>query len=111
MGRNGGENVSNHDLGISVGGGLGLVMLVNTWSVVWRVQKRVITWTRAAAEQGKPMPAEAERMMRWGVLTARGSLWLWFSMLFFLGAASHFPVFSHVGRWKKRKKIHNGGPQ
>src|SRR6266478_6619842 len=95
---NGGENVSNQHLAISVGGGLGLVMLVNTWSVVWRVQKRLITWTRAAAEQGTPMPAEAERMMRWGFLTARVSMWLSFPMLFFMGAASHYPFLSTVAR-------------
>src|SRR5216683_1772228 len=47
---NGGERVSNQHLAISVGGGLGLVMLLNTWGVVWRVQKRLIAWTRAAAE-------------------------------------------------------------
>src|SRR6266699_3462336 len=39
---NGGPNVSNPHLAISVGVGLGLVMLLNTWGVVWRVQKRLI---------------------------------------------------------------------
>ncbi len=95
---NGGENVSNQHLAISVGGGLGLVMLLNTWGVVWRVQKRLIGWTRAAAEQGTPMPTEAERMMRWGFLTARVSMWLSFPMLFFMGAASHYPFLSTVVR-------------
>ena len=95
---NGGENVSNQHLAISVGGGLGLVMLLNTWGVVWRVQKRLIGWTRSAAEHGTPMPAEAERMMRWGFLTARVSMWLSFPMLFFMGAASHYPFLSTVAR-------------
>lgn len=95
---NGGPEVSNRHLAISVGGGLGLVMLLNTWGVVWRVQKRLIAWMRAAAEQGAPMPAEAERMMRWGFLTARASLWLSFPMLFFMGAASHYPFLSTVAR-------------
>ena len=95
---NGGEHVSNGHLAISVGGGLGLVMLINTWGVVWRVQKRLIAWTRAAAEQGTPMPLEAERMMRWGLLTARTSLWLSFPMLFFMGASSHYPFLSTVAR-------------
>jgi uncharacterized membrane protein len=95
---NGREHASNGHLAISVGGGLGLVMLINTWGVVWRVQKRLIAWTRAAAEQGTPMPPEAERMMRWGFLTARTSLWLSFPMLFFMGAASHYPFLSTVAR-------------
>jgi uncharacterized membrane protein len=95
---NGGPDSSNQHLAISVGGGLGLVMLINTWGVVWRVQKRLIAWTRAAAEQGTPMPPEAERMMRWGFLTARVSFWLSFPMLFFMGAASHYPFLSTVAR-------------
>jgi uncharacterized membrane protein len=98
MALNGGANVSNAHLAISVGGGLGLVMLLNTWGVVWRVQKKLITWARAAAEQGAPMPPEAERLMRWGFLTARVSFWLSFPMLFFMAAASHYPFLSTVAR-------------
>src|SRR2546429_6965126 len=94
---NGGPNVSNAHLSISVGGGLGLVMLLNTWGVVWRVQKRLIAWTGAAAG-GTPMPAEAERLMHWGFITARVSLWLSFPMLFFMGAASHYPFLSSVAK-------------
>jgi uncharacterized membrane protein len=95
---NGGPQVSNPHLAISVGGGLGLVMLLNTWGVVWRVQKRLIAWSRASVEQNVPMPAEAERLMRWNYLTARTSFWLSFPMLFFMGAASHYPFLSVVAR-------------
>jgi hypothetical protein len=73
MALNGGANVSNAHLAISVGGGLGLVMLLNTWGVVWRVQ-------------------------RWGFLTARVSFWLSFPMLFFMAAASHYPFLSTIAR-------------
>jgi hypothetical protein len=58
------------------------------------VQKRLIAWTRTSAEQGVPMPPEAERLMRWNYLTARTSFWLSFPMLFFMGAASHYPFLS-----------------
>jgi uncharacterized membrane protein len=95
---NGGPTVSNAHLAISVGGGLGLVMLLNTWGVVWRVQKKLIVWTRAAAEQGASMPPETERLMRWNYLTARTSFWLSFPMLFFMGAASHYPFLSTIAR-------------
>jgi uncharacterized membrane protein len=95
---NGGPNSSNQHLAISVGGGLGLVMLLNTWGVVWRVQKRLIAATRASAEQGTPLPPEAAHLMRWGFLTARTSFWLSFPMLFFMGAASHYPFLSTVAR-------------
>jgi uncharacterized membrane protein len=95
---NGGANVSNAHLAISVGGGLGLVMLLNTWGVVWRVQKKLIKWARASAEQGVSMPPEAERLMRWNFLTARVSFWLSFPMLFFMAAASHYPFLSTMAR-------------
>jgi uncharacterized membrane protein len=95
---NGGPSVSNAHLAISVGGGLGLVMLLNTWGVVWRVQKKLIAWTRAAAEQGAALPPETERLMRWNYLTARTSFWLSFPMLFFMGAASHYPFLSTIAR-------------
>jgi uncharacterized membrane protein len=95
---NSGPQASNSRLAISVGGGLGLIMLLNTWGVVWRVQKRLIAWTRAAAEQGTPLPPEAERLMRWNFLTARVSFWLTFPMLFFMGASSHYPFLSSVAK-------------
>jgi len=95
---NGGPHVSNAHLAISVGGGFGFVMLLNTWGVVWRVHKRLIAWARTSGEQGVPMPPEAERLMRWNFLTARTSFWLSFPMLFFMGAASHYPFLSTLGR-------------
>ena len=98
MSLNGGPTVSSAHLAISIGGGLGLVMLLNTWGVVWRVQKRLIRWARASAEQGVPMPPEAERMMRWSFLTARVSFWLSFPMLFFMAAASHYPFLGTLPR-------------
>jgi uncharacterized membrane protein len=87
---------SNSHLSISVGGGLGLLMLLNTWGVVWRVQKRLIEWTRLFAEHGTPMPPEAERMARWGFIASRVGFWFSFPMLFFMGAADHFPFLSSI---------------
>jgi len=95
---NGGPDSSNQHLAISVGGGLGLIMLLNTWAVVWRVQKRLIAATRAAAEQGTPMPPEAAEWMRWGFLASRTGFWLSFPMLFFMGAASHYPFLGTAAR-------------
>jgi uncharacterized membrane protein len=95
---NDGPLVSNAHLCIAVGGGIGFLMLMNTWGVVWRVQKRLIAWTRASVEQGTPMPAEAERLARWGFLASRVGFWLSFPMLFFMGAAEHYPFLSSVTR-------------
>lgn len=90
---NEGPTSTSAHLAIAIGGGLGFVMLMNTWGIVWRCQKRLIAWTRAANEQGTPMPPEAEYLMRWTFLAARTGLWLSFPMLFLMGAASHYPIF------------------
>jgi uncharacterized membrane protein len=87
---------SNSHLAISVGGGIGFLMLLNTWGVVWRVQKKLIAWTRASAENGTPMPPEAARLARWGFLASRVGFWLSFPMLFFMGAADHYPFLSSI---------------
>jgi uncharacterized membrane protein len=87
---------SNSHLSISIGGGIGLLMLLNTWGVVWRMQKRLIAWTRATAEKGTTMPPEAERMARHAFLASRVGFWLSFPMLFFMGAAEHYPFLSSI---------------
>jgi uncharacterized membrane protein len=83
----------NTVLAIGIGGGIGWVMLLNVWGVVWRIQKRLIAWTKANAEFGTPMPPKAPGMARQAFLTARISGWLTLPLLFFMGAASHYPMF------------------
>lgn len=89
---------SNSHLSISVGGGLGLLMLLNAWGVVWRAQKRLIAWTRASVEQGSAMPPEAERLARWAFNASRVAFWLSFPMLFFMAAAEHYPFLSSIAK-------------
>jgi len=93
---NGGPQSSNSHLSISVGGGLGLVMLLNAWGIVWRVQKRLIAWTRASVENGTPMPPEAGRLQAWSTFASRTAFWLSFPMLFLMGAADHYPFLSSI---------------
>ena len=93
---NAGPQSSNGHLSISIGGGLGLILLMNAWGVVWRVQKRLIVWTRASVEQGTSMPPEAARLARWAFLASRAAFWLSFPMLFFMGAADHYPFLSSI---------------
>ena len=89
---NSGPASSNAHLSIAIGGGIGLLLLLNVWGIVWRAQKRLIAWTRASAEEGAAMPAEAARLARWAFLASRVGFWLSFPMLFFMGAASHLPI-------------------
>ncbi len=84
---------SNRLLSIGIGGGLGWMMMLNAWGVVWRIQKRLIAWTKANAENGTPMPEQAQRMARISFLTARANAYLSIPMLFFMAASSHYPMF------------------
>ena len=84
---------SNRLLSIGIGGGIGWVMLLNVWGVIWRIQKRLILWTRDNAANGTPMPEKAKAMARQAFLVSRANAYLSIVMLFFMGAASHYPMF------------------
>ena len=84
---------SNRLLAIGIGGGIGWVMLLNVWGVIWRIQKRMIQWTRDNAANGTPMPDKAKGMARQAFLASRANAFLSVIMLFFMGAASHYPMF------------------
>ena len=84
---------SNRLLSIGIGGGIGWVMLFNVWGVIWRIQKRIIQWTRDNATNGTPIPDKAKSMARQAFLASRANAWLSVAMLFFMGTASHYPVF------------------
>lgn len=95
---NASPDASNAHLSISIGGGLGLIMMFNVWGIVWRAQKQLIQWNRDAAENGTPMPPQAARMMQWSQIASRTAFWLSFPMLFFMAAAEHFPFLGAIGR-------------
>ena len=69
-------------------------MMLNVWGITWRMQKRIIAWTAKSAREGAAMPPEAARMARLSFLCSRVNFWLSFPMLFFMGAASHYPLFA-----------------
>jgi uncharacterized membrane protein len=84
---------SSRALAIGIGGGLGWFMMLNVWGIIWRMQKKIIRWTEAAAK-GTAMPVEAAKVARLAFLTSRVNFWLSFPMLFFMGAASHYIMFA-----------------
>ncbi|HMK28427.1 MAG TPA: urate hydroxylase PuuD [Terriglobales bacterium] len=84
---------SSRMLSIGVGGGLGWFMMFNVWGIIWRVQKKIIRWTTLSAADGTPMPPEAAKLARVAFLVSRTNFVLSFPMLFFMGAASHYPLF------------------
>ncbi len=74
---------------ITIGGSLGLIMFFNVWVIIWPNQKKVI----AAVKAGQaPDPSWARK----AYLASRTNFYLSFPMLFFMGAASHFPAFGSL---------------
>jgi uncharacterized membrane protein len=84
---------SNRTMAIGIGGGMGTVMFMNVRMIIWPLQKKIIAATRATAESGTPAPADVPKWARRAFLASRTNAWLSIPMLFFMGAASHFPVF------------------
>jgi uncharacterized membrane protein len=84
---------SNRSLSIGIGGGMGFFLLLNVWGIVWRANKKILRWMEAAKDTGTAMPAEAASLGRQAALTSRFSFYLTFVIIFFMGAASHFPLF------------------
>ena len=88
------EGASNRALSIGVGGGMGVIMLLNVWGVIWPAQKRIIAWTQENAEKGTAVPPESAALARRAFLASRTNAWLSIPMLFFMAAASHYPMFT-----------------
>jgi uncharacterized membrane protein len=84
---------SNRAISIAIGGGLGLLMFLNVESIIWPLQKKIIAATKATAETGAAAPADMPKWARRAFLASRTNAWLSIPMLFFMGAASHFPIF------------------
>jgi uncharacterized membrane protein len=78
----------NHVLCIGIGGGLGWIMGSNVFGIIFTNNKKIIDGTLA----GTP-PANAATLARQAFLASRMNLYLSFPMLFFMTAASHFPIF------------------
>jgi len=85
-------NTSWKVLSIALGGGMGIIMFMNVWMVIWPLQKKIIAATKAQAEAGTAPPAEMPAWARRAFLASRTNAWLSVAMLFFMGAASHFPI-------------------
>jgi uncharacterized membrane protein len=84
---------SNRALSIGIGGGIGTLMFLNVWGIIWPHQKRIIAWTYDKAEKGTAVPTESAKLARRVFLASRMNTWLSIPMLFFMGTASHYSLF------------------
>lgn len=90
---NGGEGHSSRALSIGIGGGYGLIMMLNVWGIIWRNQKKILGWAADNAAKGTPVPPESAVLARQAFLASRTNTWMSLPMLFFMAAASHYPMF------------------
>lgn len=85
-----GDNGSSPTYSIGLGGGLGLIMMLNVWGIIWPNQKRIISWTSDNAENGAAIPPESAKLARVAFLASRANAWLSLPMLLLMAASKHF---------------------
>jgi len=76
---------------ILTGGTLGIIMWANVWFVIWPNQQIVIANATAVAGGGQANPAAAPAGRR-AAIASRTNVLFSIPMLFFMGAASHYPL-------------------
>lgn len=86
---------SSYGWAITLGGLLGTMMWANVWFVIWPNQKVVIASAQGVVAGGTALP-EAAACGRRAALTSRTNVVFSVPMLFFMGAASHLPLFAAV---------------
>jgi uncharacterized membrane protein len=77
---------------ILTGGTLGIIMWANVWFVIWPKQQIVIANAAAVAGGAQANPAAAPAGRR-AAITSRTNVLFSIPMLFFMGAANHYPLF------------------
>jgi uncharacterized membrane protein len=80
---------------IFIGGMLGSLMWFNVWFVIWPAQQVVMASAQQVKGGGQAIPEAAARGQRAGFASRTNTL-LSIPMLFFMGAASHLPMFTAV---------------
>jgi uncharacterized membrane protein len=82
--------LSQYGVAINLGGLIGTIMFLNVWLVIWPNQQIVISSANQVAQGGQPLPTAAGAGRRAG-LTSRTNTVFSIPMLFFMGAAMHYP--------------------
>jgi uncharacterized membrane protein len=86
----------NRTLSISLGGGLGTILMFLVWGLVWRFQKKIIKWAEANKNGSGDVPADVQKLMRGSFMAGRTAFWISFPMIFLMAAASHYPFLSGI---------------
>jgi uncharacterized membrane protein len=89
MGTTDGLNHIGHDVAISVGMVMGILMAANVWMIIWKNQKVVLA-NAANVLGGGEANADAPTAGRKALLASRQNMIFSVSMLFFMVGAAHF---------------------
>jgi uncharacterized membrane protein len=76
-----GHYLGNKSVSIGIGGGFGIMMMLNVWGIIWRVQKRAIEAFKGNGQA--PSPEDARKAF----LASRTNAWMSLPMLFFMGTS------------------------
>jgi len=90
----GGPGHTSRALSIGLGGGMGVIMMMNVWMIIWPGQRRIIYRARDTAEKGTAIPPESAVFARRAFLASRTNFWLSIPMLFFMASASHYQILA-----------------
>lgn len=90
--------MSNRSLSISLGGGMGTILLMLVWGAAWRFQKKIIHWAKGQSHggHGAVVPEEIQKFQRGSFVAMRAGMWISFPLLFFMAASSHYPFLSGI---------------
>lgn len=81
--------MTNPSYAIGIGGGLGVIMLLNVWGIIWPAQKKLLGLVPVDASVDKA------KLARRAFLASRTNAFLSIPMLFFMGGSTHLPLM----RW------------
>ncbi|HEX8891084.1 MAG TPA: urate hydroxylase PuuD [Pyrinomonadaceae bacterium] len=80
-------SLGNEATSIAIGGGIGILMMLNVWGIIWPAQKRIIAWTKDNAANGTPIPPESAVLARRSFLASRTNTWLSLPVIFFMSTS------------------------
>ena len=78
---NGQNWASNKSYSIGIGGGCGIVMMLNVWGIIWPNNKRIIAATAGTG------PAAPPELARQAFIASRTNAWLSLPLLLFMGTS------------------------
>ena len=91
---------TSYGIAIIFGGLLGSLMWFNVWFVIWPAQQVLMASAAQVVKGGQAIPEAAARGQRAGFASRTNTL-LSIPMLFFMGTASHLPLFVATTRGAK----------